>query len=67
MHIMKCPKCSFESGIQTKECPRCGIIFDKYINFIKNGPADVLFKSQSETNKIDKSLIFKHLFFYVKQ
>ena len=66
MYMMKCPKCSFESGIQTKECPRCGIIFDKYINFVQNGPADELFISPSETNKIDKPPIFKDLFFYVK-
>ncbi len=28
--MMQCPKCSFEQPAQHTECPRCGIIIDKY-------------------------------------
>jgi hypothetical protein len=28
---MKCPKCGFDQGCE-KECIRCGIVFDKYLN-----------------------------------
>lgn len=28
--MMKCPKCSFELTEQRLECPRCGIVFEKY-------------------------------------
>ena len=28
--MMKCPKCSFELAEQRLECPRCGIVFEKY-------------------------------------
>ena len=66
MRIIKCPKCSFQPGIQTEECPRCGIIFRKYTNFIKNSSPGVPLKSQTETDKIDKASLVKDLFLYVK-
>ncbi|THB72769.1 MAG: zinc ribbon domain-containing protein [Desulfobacteraceae bacterium] len=30
---MKCPKCSFVQELNPEECPRCGIIFEKYHQF----------------------------------
>ena len=66
MRIIKCPKCSFHPDIQTEECPRCGIIFRKYANFIKNSSAVVSLKSQTKINKIDRASFVKDLFLYVK-
>ena len=28
---MQCPKCQFDHAVQTTECRRCGIIFEKYV------------------------------------
>jgi len=66
MRIMKCPKCDFEQINQTEECPKCGIIFDKYLKLIKNRSRVVSLKSQTAVNKIDKKAFIKDLFFYVK-
>ena len=66
MRIMKCPKCDFEQINQTEECPKCGIIFDKYLKLIKNRSSVVSLKSQTAVNKIDKKAFIKDLFFYVK-
>ena len=63
---MKCPKCGFQQINQTEECPKCGIIFDKYIKLIKNRSSVVSLKSQTAVNKIDKKAFIKDLFFYVK-
>jgi len=63
---MKCPKCDFEQINQTEECPKCGIIFDKYLKLIKNRSRVVSLKSQTAVNKIDKKAFIKDLFFYVK-
>jgi hypothetical protein len=63
---MKCPKCGFQQINQTEECPKCGIIFDKYIKLIKNKSSVVSLKSQTAVNKIDKKAFIKDLFFYVK-
>ena len=63
---MKCPKCDFEQINQTEECPKCGIIFDKYLKLIKNRSRVVPLKSQTAVNKIDKEAFIKDLFFYVK-
>ena len=66
MHTSKCPKCDFQLVNQTEECPRCGIIFDKYIKLIKNNTALVSFKSGATKDKIHKASFIKELFFYVK-
>lgn len=33
---MNCPKCGFPRQPESNECPKCGILFDKYEDFIKN-------------------------------
>jgi hypothetical protein len=63
---MKCPKCGFQPIKQTEECPKCGIIFDKYLKLKKNSSTVVSLKSQIVENKIDKTVFIKDLFFYVK-
>lgn len=32
---MECPKCHFKRNVQDMECPRCGIIYDKYELMLK--------------------------------
>ena len=63
---MQCPKCSFEQPDQQTECPRCGIIFDKYRRLQDN-------KSQAEASAAIQTepapgmaAIIKELLFYVK-
>jgi hypothetical protein len=63
---MKCPKCGFQPIKQTDECPKCGIIFHKYLKLIKNSSSVVSFKNQTTENKIDKTAFIKELFFYIK-
>jgi len=65
MRSMKCPKCSFQPIKQTEECPKCGIIFHKYLKLIKNKPSAVSFKNQTAENNIDKTAFIKELFFHV--
>lgn len=33
---MNCPKCGFQRQPESNECPKCGILYDKYEDFIKN-------------------------------
>ena len=33
---MNCPKCGFPRQPESNECPKCGILYDKYEDFIKN-------------------------------
>lgn len=63
---MKCPKCGFQQTDQTKECPKCGIIFDKYIQLNKNRSTVASLKGRITESKIDKKAFIKDLFFYVK-
>ena len=30
---MKCPKCQYEQSIQSKICPHCSIVFEKYLKY----------------------------------
>ena len=62
---MECPKCHYNRNDQDLECPRCGIIYDKYELLIKkkeennrnpNGPAQNLAVSQ---NPSTISLLYK--------
>ena len=73
-HLMQCPKCSFEQPAQQTECPRCGIIFDKYRRLQDNIPQ----AEASATIEADPSAVvlaepalspaefMKELLFYVK-
>lgn len=35
---MECPKCHFDHPLQTTECLRCGIIFEKYLEYALTHP-----------------------------
>jgi hypothetical protein len=63
---MQCPKCSFEQPDQQTECPRCGIIFDKYRRLQDNIPqAEASPAIQAEPAPGWAAMI-KELLFYVK-
>ncbi len=65
-HIMQCPKCSFEQPDQHTECPRCGIIIDKYRRLQDNIPqTDASATIQAEPAP-GVAEIIKALLFYVK-
>jgi len=36
--IMICPKCSFEQPDENSACSRCGVIFQKYLEFLNSTP-----------------------------
>jgi hypothetical protein len=63
---MQCPKCGFQQTGQTEECPKCGIIFDKYIKLNKDRSTVASFKGQITEPKIDKNAFLNDLLFYVK-
>ena len=63
---MKCPKCGFQQTDQTKECPKCGIIIDKYLQLKKNRSTVASLKGQITEPKIEIKAFIKDLFFYVK-
>ena len=35
----KCPKCNSEYKAGETECPQCGVIFEKYLQFLKKQEA----------------------------
>ena len=64
--MIQCPKCSFRQPEQITECPRCGIIIDKYRQL-----QDHILKSESSAAIQDEPApgiteIIKELLFYVK-
>ncbi len=62
----KCPKCNFERRNDDVECPKCGIIYDKYFAYIekKKKMADEKSVSQKEHRPTDSKL-FSELFDFV--
>jgi hypothetical protein len=63
---LQCPKCSFKQPDQRTECPRCGIIIDKYRRPQGNIPAtDVSAALQAEPAP-GMTAIIKALLFYVE-
>ncbi len=64
--MIQCPKCSFGQPDQHTECPRCGIIIDKYRRLQDNLPES----EASETTQSEAApgiiALIKELLFYVK-
>lgn len=63
---MKCPKCGFQQTDQAQDCPRCGIIFDKYIKLNEIRSRVPSFRKPAAEPKIDKIAFIQDLFFHVK-
>ena len=58
---MSCPKCGFPRQPGSFECPKCGIIYDKYQKYSKSEPTQNVRKVEGE-NKKEKIEIAKGLF-----
>ena len=63
---MQCPKCGFEQTDQDGECLKCGVIFDKYLQFKKNKPVLSSVATQPSGRPARFREFIKDLFFYVK-
>jgi hypothetical protein len=63
---MKCPKCGFEQPGQNPECPKCGVIFDKYLKFIGNGSSLSSMKNKTPVISDAKWEFTKNLVLHVK-
>jgi hypothetical protein len=66
MQIMQCPKCGFGQPDQHTECPRCGIIFDKYHRLQDHIPESESFKAIQADPTPGMAEIIIELLFYVK-
>jgi len=64
---MICPKCGFEQSISSIECPKCGIIFDKYLKLndyiVETRDGQILL---NDSTKSTLRHVIKNLFFHVK-
>ena len=64
--MTQCPKCSFKDPAQITECPRCGIVIDKYRLLQASRPqaeASAAIHPEPTSGAIE---IIKALLFYVK-
>lgn len=63
---MKCPKCGFQPTGETEECPKCGIVIDKYLKLRKNGFIGAPSRNPSVVLEAGKKAFITDLFLYVK-
>ena len=60
---MNCPKCGFPRQPESNECPKCGILFDKYEDFIKSkrteGVRKVIVEEKTEKKETVKIFLKK--------
>jgi len=63
---MKCPKCSFQQTTQAAECPKCGIIFDKYLKLKQYRSTVTDFEDSPAEPGIDRKAFIRDLFFHVQ-
>jgi hypothetical protein len=63
---LQCPKCSFEQPDQHTECPRCGIIIDKYRRLQDNIPEAKTSAAIQAEPAPGMAKTIKALLFYVK-
>ena len=63
---MQCPKCGFDTVPQGTECPRCGIIFAKYVKTRDQKPKVIVHETQGTTDAAGHWEFTKKLLFHVK-
>ena len=63
---MKCPKCNFVQPDQQTECPRCGIIFDKYRRLHHKKSESMSPPTVAQTTPYRTAEFVRELLFYVK-
>jgi hypothetical protein len=63
---MQCPKCSFEQPYRHPECPRCGVIIDKYRRLQNKIPPTKASAAIPAEPALGLAEIIKELLFYVK-
>lgn len=54
---MNCSKCGFPRRPESNECPKCGIIYDKYEEFIKSKQTEDVQKVSVEKKREKKELV----------
>jgi hypothetical protein len=54
---MSCPKCGFPRQPESNECPKCGIIYDKYEEFIGSKQTGDIVKVSIEKKRINKEFV----------
>lgn len=64
---MQCPKCGFEQADQNTECPKCRIIFGKYLKFIEDYPDPAHWQDKRSAINRPKLEFIKNLCFAVKK
>lgn len=66
--MAKCPKCNYERKPNSIECPRCGIVYEKYEEYIDKKRVAQEPTNQKEVKKIDKEKVnFKKILLGSKQ
>ena len=63
---MICPKCKFEQEDKNTECPRCGIIFEKYQQHQNSNLRTKVVAIETNDQEIDIVNLIKNLPFFVK-
>lgn len=64
--MIQCPKCSFKHPAQITECPRCGIVIDKYSRLQASLPEAEASAAIQPKPTSGVTEIIKELLFYVK-
>lgn len=59
MEFIKCPKCEFKLTPEMIECPRCGIILQKYINIVRRKKEKIKteIEKDSDVKRVTKVLL----------
>jgi len=63
---MQCPKCSFEQPDQQAECPRCGVIFEKYRQRHESMPQEEPSAAIQAEAALSPGKFIKELLFFVE-
>ena len=58
---MICPKCSFEQGDETKECAKCGVVFENYLKTGTAAPPGVKSSPQEREVEVKHEISVKDL------